>query len=82
MPGLDLKVIEHFNKSCFSPQAQNDTELSFNKGDRLEVLDRPANDPEWYKARNQCGQIGLVPSNYLQVSGYWVSSLFQLFQNP
>eukprot|EP00088_Acartia_fossae_P070681 TRINITY_DN9538_c0_g1_i1.p1 TRINITY_DN9538_c0_g1~~TRINITY_DN9538_c0_g1_i1.p1 ORF type:complete len:387 (+),score=101.03 TRINITY_DN9538_c0_g1_i1:76-1236(+) len=47
-------------------KAQNDTELSFNKGDRLEVLDRPANDPEWYKARNQCGQIGLVPSNYLQ----------------
>ncbi|XP_023333728.1 cytoplasmic protein NCK2-like [Eurytemora carolleeae] len=45
--------------------AQNDTELSFSKGDRLEVLDRPASDPEWFKARNQCGQIGLVPSNYL-----------------
>jgi len=47
-------------------KAQNDTELSFNKADRLEVLDRPAADPEWFKARNQCGQIGLVPSNYLQ----------------
>ena len=30
-------------------KAQNDTELSFNKGDRLEVLDRPASDPEWFK---------------------------------
>jgi len=40
--------------------------LSFSKGDRLEVLDRPASDPEWFKARNQMGQVGLVPSNYLQ----------------
>merc|ERR1719382_434986 len=47
-------------------KAQSDTELSFSKGDRLEVLDRPASDPEWFKARNQMGQVGLVPSNYLQ----------------
>ena len=32
-------------------KAQNDTELSFGKGDRLEVLDRPASDPEWFKVR-------------------------------
>lgn len=30
-------------------KAQNDTELSFSKGDRLEVLDRPSSDPEWFK---------------------------------
>merc|ERR1719188_757021 len=46
-------------------KAQNDTELSFSKGDRLEILDRPSSDPEWFKARNQMGQLGLVPSNYL-----------------
>jgi len=46
-------------------KAQNDTELSFSKGDRLEILDRPSADPEWFKARNQMGQLGLVPSNYL-----------------
>jgi len=51
--------------ALYSFKAQNDTELSFTKGDRLEVLDRPASDPEWFKARNQMGQIGLVPSNYL-----------------
>jgi len=45
----------------------SDLELSFEKGDRLELLDRPATDPEWYKARNNQGQIGLVPKNYLQV---------------
>jgi len=55
-------------------KAQNDTELSFNKGDRLEILDRPANDPEWFKARNQCGQIGLVPSNYLQELSAFLAS--------
>jgi hypothetical protein len=55
-------------------KAQNDTELSFNKGDRLEILDRPANDPEWFKARNQCGQIGLVPSNYLQELAHYLAN--------
>ncbi len=36
-------------------KAQNDTELSFAKGDRLEVLDRPASDPEWFKVSLLCG---------------------------
>lgn len=48
--------------------SNNDQELSFEKGDRLEILDRPPSDPEWYKARNSQGQVGLVPRNYLQVS--------------
>ena len=30
-------------------KAQNDTELSFSKGDRLEILDRPSSDPERFK---------------------------------
>ena len=33
-------------------KAQNDTELSFSKGDRLEILDRPSSDPEWFKVRS------------------------------
>ena len=45
---------------------QNDQELSFDKGDRLEIVDRPASDPDWFKARNSNGQVGLVPRNYLQ----------------
>lgn len=40
--------------------------MSFEKGDRLEIVDRPASDPDWYKARNNQGQVGLVPRNYLQ----------------
>ena len=46
-------------------KAQIDTELSFSKGDRLEILDRPSWDPEWFKARDRMGQMGLVPSNHL-----------------
>ncbi|XP_055386601.1 cytoplasmic protein NCK1 isoform X2 [Condylostylus longicornis] len=46
--------------------SNNDQELSFEKGDRLEIIDRPSSDPDWYKARNNQGQIGLVPRNYLQ----------------
>ena len=49
----------------FFLQAQNDTELSFDKNERLEIIDKPPSDPDWYKARNTAGQIGLVPKNYL-----------------
>lgn len=56
---LDIMV------ALYTFKAQNDTELSFNKGERLEVIDRPPSDPDWYKARNTSGQIGLVPKNYL-----------------
>ena len=51
--------------ALYTFKAQNDTELSFGKGERLEVIDRPPSDPDWYKARNTSGQIGLVPKNYL-----------------
>lgn len=52
--------------ALYSFNSNNDTELSFEKGDRLEIVDRPPADPEWFRARNQKGQIGLVPRNYLQ----------------
>lgn len=53
----------------------SDQELSFEKGDRLEILERPAADPEWYRARNGQGQIGLVPKNYLQVYIFFIQIL-------
>nr|CAI5847909.1 unnamed protein product [Callosobruchus analis] len=52
--------------ALYSFSSSNEQELSFEKGDRLEILDRPTSDPEWYKARNAQGQVGLVPRNYLQ----------------
>ena len=69
---MHLDCIAHFceeKKTSFHffsfLQAQNDTELSFDKNERLEIIDKPPSDPDWYKARNTAGQIGLVPKNYL-----------------
>ena len=47
--------------ALYSFEAKNDTELSFEKGERLEVIDRPASDPDWLKARNTQAQVGLIP---------------------
>ncbi|KAK0406412.1 hypothetical protein QR680_018560 [Steinernema hermaphroditum] len=53
--------------TLYAFEAQNNMELSFKKGERLEVVDHPAHDPEWWKARNSLGDVGLVPRNYIQV---------------
>ncbi|XP_022918789.1 SH2/SH3 adapter protein dreadlocks isoform X2 [Onthophagus taurus] len=68
---LDIMV------ALYSFTSTNDQELSFEKGDRLEILDRPASDPEWYKARNAQGQIGLVPRNYLQELSEYLTQPYQ-----
>lgn len=62
--------------ALYSFTSTNDQELSFEKGDRLEILDRPPSDPEWYKARNNGGQIGLIPKNYVQVLALFFENTF------
>lgn len=52
--------------ALYSFTSNNEQELSFEKGDRLEIVERPPSDPEWYRARDCRGQLGLVPRNYLQ----------------
>ncbi|KAJ8256122.1 hypothetical protein COCON_G00199860 [Conger conger] len=46
-----------------------DEELNFEKGETMEVLEKPQNDPEWWRCRNGRGQVGLVPKNYVAVLG-------------
>lgn len=53
--------------ALYSFTSQNEEELSFQKSEHLEIIDRPANDPDWWKARNHMGEIGLIPKNYVQV---------------
>ncbi|XP_045511505.1 cytoplasmic protein NCK1 isoform X2 [Colias croceus] len=52
--------------ALYSFTSNNEQELSFEKGDRLEIIERPPSDPEWYRARDNRGHVGLVPRNYLQ----------------
>ncbi|KAJ8975992.1 hypothetical protein NQ317_006289 [Molorchus minor] len=68
--------------ALYSFSSSNEQELSFEKGDRLEILDRPASDPEWYKARNSQGQLGLVPRNYLQELSDYMDRPFQERTKP
>lgn len=73
---LDIMV------ALYTFKAQNDTELSFDKNERLEILDRPPSDPDWFKARNTSGQIGLVPKNYLiELSQYLTQNRSNSGQN-
>nr|CAD2175566.1 unnamed protein product [Meloidogyne enterolobii] len=51
----------------YSFEAQSSQELSFSKNERLDILEHPIDDPDWWLARNQCGQTGLVPTNYIEI---------------
>ncbi|XP_052215499.1 cytoplasmic protein NCK2-like isoform X2 [Dreissena polymorpha] len=42
-------------------------ELNFEKGDKLIIVSKPPDDPEWWRARNSRGEVGLVPRNYVQI---------------
>lgn len=60
-PVLDVVI------ALYTFNSQNEEELSFHEGERLEVIARPQNDPDWWMARNQLGHTGLIPKNYVQV---------------
>ncbi|XP_053202745.1 cytoplasmic protein NCK2-like [Panonychus citri] len=53
--------------ALYSFTSQNEEELSFQRGERLEIIDKPSNDPDWWMARNASGDTGLVPKNYVQL---------------
>ena len=44
----------------------NPEELAFNKGDILEIIDQPQDDPDWWEARMTDGKTGLIPRNYVE----------------
>ncbi|VDM75962.1 unnamed protein product [Strongylus vulgaris] len=55
-------------KALYSFDASTVEELSFRKGELLDIIDHPAHDPDWWLARNSVGQQGLVPKNYIEVT--------------
>lgn len=53
--------------ALYNFDAQDDSELSCVKGEWLDCIDKPVDDPEWWKMRNLAGKTGLVPMNYVKV---------------
>ncbi|XP_067253022.1 epidermal growth factor receptor kinase substrate 8-like protein 3 isoform X3 [Chanodichthys erythropterus] len=58
----DLPV--SYMKAVFDFSARNARELSISKGEELQLLDM---SKQWWKVKNQRGQIGYVPNNMLQL---------------
>uniref|UniRef100_A0A8R1IR69 SH2 domain-containing protein n=2 Tax=Caenorhabditis japonica TaxID=281687 RepID=A0A8R1IR69_CAEJA len=51
----------------FKFAGERETDLPFEQGERLEIITKTNND--WWEARNALGTTGLVPSNYVQMTG-------------
>ena len=49
---------------------RNSEELSFEKNETLEIVEKPSGDPEWWKARNKRGDVGVIPRNYVEAKNY------------
>ncbi|KAK2461507.1 hypothetical protein APHAL10511_005970 [Amanita phalloides] len=60
------EVYSHKAKALYAYTASPDdaTELSFSKGDVLDILDKQG---KWWQARKSDGKAGIAPSNYLQI---------------
>lgn len=54
----------HILVALYDYDARTAEDLSFNKGERLELINRP--DGEWWEARSlTTNQTGFIPSNYV-----------------
>lgn len=53
--------------ALYSFNSGNPEELQFEKGDLMDIIDQPSDDPDWWEARKADGSIGLVPRNYVEV---------------
>lgn len=54
-------------RALYAFQSGNQEELSFERGNVMDIIDRPENDPDWWEARKADGSTGLVPRNYVEV---------------
>ncbi len=53
--------------ALYSFNSGNPEELKFEKGDLMDIIDQPSDDPDWWEARKSDGSTGLVPRNYVEV---------------
>ncbi|KAG7263088.1 hypothetical protein CRUP_021769 [Coryphaenoides rupestris] len=52
-------------KTLYPFSSVTEEELNFEKGEVMEVVEKPENDPEWWRCKNAHGLVGLVPRNYV-----------------
>lgn len=57
----------HTVQTLYPFSSATEEELNFEKGELMEVVEKPENDPEWWRCKNCSGQVGLVPKNYVVV---------------
>lgn len=57
----------HTVQTLYPFSSVSEEELNFEKGETMEVLEKPENDPEWWRCKNCRGRVGLVPKNYVVV---------------
>ncbi|KAL0963503.1 hypothetical protein UPYG_G00307270 [Umbra pygmaea] len=57
----------HLVQTLYPFSSVTEEELNFDKGEVMEVVEKPENDPEWWRCRNTRGLVGLVPKNYVTV---------------
>ena len=53
--------------ALYSFNSGNQEELAFQKGDLMDIIDQPSDDPDWWEARKPDGTTGLIPRNYVEV---------------
>ena len=64
--GQGARVL-HVVQTLYPFSSVTEEELNFDKGETMEVIEKPENDPEWWRCRTGRGLVGLVPKNYVVV---------------
>lgn len=60
-------AVLHMVQTLYPFSSVTEEELNFEKGEVMEVVEKPENDPEWWRCKNSRGIVGLVPKNYVMV---------------
>jgi hypothetical protein len=64
MPSINVEIVESVVIAMYSYNARHDGDLTFRKGEKLEIVEK--NDPDWWTVKRlETGEVGYIPSNYV-----------------